>query len=139
MSEEDQTESLDFLLKPELIEKFIGMFDSRITALDDELARVETARKNIQAAQNELQEKKDILTNYQKFIKVKGFGYIKQTADEFFEEMRKANENRIPEPDDDYTCDEKVPVGPYVFKCTKAAFHDGECEFNKMTGVKIET
>lgn len=114
----------DFLLNPELIEKFLGMFDSKIKFYESELEKTENIKKQLQDNIRILEEKQEIMLNYLKFVKGKGFGYMKQTADEHFKNVKAADTNRVAAP--------KYCGIPYTFMnktytCMKPKDHTGDC------------
>jgi len=114
----------DFLLNPKLITEFLGMFESKIQFMEGELKKTENIRNQIKTNIDQLQEKHDIMLNYQKFISGKGFGYMKQTTDEHFKNMKEADSNRIVE--------NKYCGMPYTFmkkkyNCLKLEGHNGKC------------
>ncbi len=115
----------EFLLNEEDIEKFLGLLDSKIEYMDGELDKIEEARKQFEGNIQDLKEKRQILTRYSQFLKQKGFGFAKQEADEFFKEVKHANENRVTEPQ--IFCNMPFQYLNHTFQCLKPIGHDGPC------------
>jgi len=114
----------DFLLNPEMIDKFLGMFEGKIKFYEQELLKTENIRIQIKENINQLEEKQEIMLNYSKLIKGKGFGYMKQQADDHFKNMKESEANRIVE--------NKYCGMPYKFmkkeyNCLKPDGHEGNC------------
>ena len=112
----------DFLLNPELINEFLGMFESKILFYQGELEKTDNVRKQLNENISQLKEKQGIMMNYLKFIKEKGFGYMKQAADEHFKNVKEADSNRVVE----------YCGLPYMFmnkswNCMRSPGHDGDC------------
>lgn len=112
----------DFLLNPDLIEEFLGMFESKIEFMEGELEKTENIRKQIKTNITQLQEKHDIMLNYSKFISGKGFGYMKQVADEHFKNMKAAESSRIAE-----FCGMPYKFMGKEYNCLKPKEHHGKC------------
>lgn len=123
MEEKDKIPE-DFLLNPELIEKFLGMFKVKIGFMEGELEKTENIAKQIKINIVLLEEKHDLMLNYSKFISGKGFGYMKQEIDAHFKNMKESESNRIVE--------NKYCGMPYMFmrkeyNCLKPTGHTGKC------------
>jgi len=114
----------DFLLNPELIDKFLGMFKSKIGFLEEELEKTENIVKQIKVNIDLLQEKHDIMLNYSKFISGKGFGYMKQAIDNHFKNMKEAESNRIVE---NKYCGMSYIFMKKRYNCLKPKGHDEKC------------
>ena len=112
----------DFLLNPELIDTFLGMFDSKIQFYQGELEKTDNIRKQLQANISQLEEKQEIMLNYSKFIKGKGFGYMKQAADEHFKNVKDADSNRVVQ-----YCGEHYDFMGKLYSCMKPIEHEGDC------------
>ena len=116
----------EILLNPELLDEYIMMFASRIAHAEGEEIKKEKEFKDCQSLVLMLKEKQDVLLKYKKFLTLGGFGYTKQTADEFFSEMNQSNLDRIQfgEP--------PACSGTYIFmqmeyQCSKGSGHVGPC------------
>lgn len=137
MSEEEQEEEdLDFLLNPELVDRFKLMFERRLEATKTEKEEIDNAQKNITKTITNLEDKLEILTKYSEFIKAKGFGYCKQEADSYFEEMKNAEKDRLPTDfvNSSQTVETPRVCGEYylltsgeMFQCKKNEEHNGSC------------
>jgi len=112
----------DFLLNPDLIDKFLGMFDSKIQLYKSELEKTDNIRKQLQANISILEEKQEIMLNYSKFVKGKGFGYMKQTADEHFKNVKEADSNRVVQ-----YCGLPYNYLNKDWSCMRPPGHDGDC------------
>jgi len=139
MSEEEKEKIpnlSELLLNPKLIDDFLQMFNSQLEALADEGIRIEKIRESNEKTVNLLEEKRAILTKYKQFVDHKGFGYTKQQADSYFEEIAEAEKARIPEPenipeDSEHfnieICSQPYPFYGVILNCTRPRGHDGGC------------
>jgi hypothetical protein len=127
MSETENQEeefSPEVLLNPELLDEFINMFSGRLAYAEGEKVKTE---KTLQDQSNQillLQNKLEVLLKYKKFQALNGFGYTKQTADEFFENMTQANQDRIQFSE---TCSGKYMFMQMEYQCSKVPGHPGPC------------
>lgn len=124
----------DFLLNPKLMAEYINMMSANIEHLENEEEMMNEAKSNVTKRREELITKREVLSNYLKFTEAKGFGYTKQTADEYFTKMRESEANRISE-DPPRICFQTFSNPDYVFPvhCTLDEDHDGPCGFKDMS------
>ena len=100
------------------------MFESKIDFYNGELEKTENIANQLKTNIKQLGEKREIMSKYLEFINVKGFGYIKQTTDDHFKNMKESNTERVEAP--------KYCGMPYIFMnkewdCMKPEGHLGEC------------
>lgn len=139
MSEESKDENQEefnpeILLNAEMLDEYINMFASRIAHAEGEQIKKEKEMKEWEQMVLMLKNKQEVLLKYKKFLTLGGFGYTKQTADDFFDNMDQANLNRIkfgepPEPNFD---NQQQCPGTYIFmqmeyRCSKEPGHVGPC------------
>lgn len=129
MSEQKEKIPAEVLLNPELLEKFLDMFETNISYLESQKTEIENARKQTESDLNELKEKKDTLQRYSQFLNAKGFGYTKQTADEFFEQVKNSNSERLAA--ENPSCGKTYDCFGMSFKCQKQIFHTGDCGYGQ--------
>lgn len=125
---ENFEEPLDFLLKPELIKEFITMLQNRIAAAEANMSQLDETKAKIENTTNTLKSKLETLEKYTQFIEAKGFGYTKQTADEYFKKMNEAQTNRLLENNSSYShCGRNYVIDEMVYVCFRPENHEGEC------------
>lgn len=64
-------------------------------ALENAIDQLNNQKKQAEGQLNEIKNKMEILETYVKFVENKGFGYVKQQNDQYFEEMEAANKERL--------------------------------------------
>ncbi len=149
MSDEEQQEKINqdalaFLTSPELIEQFQSMYQKRLEYIRKQKDELDKKRDEMEKTLAVLEDNLEILDNYSKFINQKGFGYCKQEADSYFEEMVNAEKARMSEPnfetlyncsftsepmDDDPICGQYFMGGDGITmrNCPKPKGHKGKC------------
>lgn len=98
MSEQEHQEFTipdDILTNPELIGKFLKMFESRLASEEDMLNKINNAKETTQNRINDLTQKKELLEKYNTFLHCKGFAKVKQEVDEHAEEINEAQKERM--------------------------------------------
>lgn len=113
----------DFLLNPDMIEEFLGMFEAKIEFFQGQLDNTIKIKTQLEQNISQLTEKRDIMTQYLEFVNNKGFGYIKQNVDEYFKNMKAAGTNRV---SDNY-CGKDYILAAKHWSCMKTKGHVGDC------------
>ncbi len=129
-NQEEEDFNPEILLNPEMLDEYINMFASRIAHAEGEKIKAEKVLKDWESMVLMLKDKQDVLLKYKKFLTLGGFGYTKQTADDFFENMQQSNLDRIQftEPSEQLTpCHQVYQLMGIPYRCFKPAGHFDEC------------
>jgi len=121
----------EFLLNEEDIKKFLGLLDSKIEYMGEELDKIEKARKQFEGSINELKDKREILTRYFQF-KTVAFVWVKTNPlhkgkDVDVEKDKHANETRINEEEPPIFCNMTYAYLGSTFTCLKLSGHYEPC------------
>jgi len=120
----------EILLNPEMLDEYINMFASRIAHAEGEKIKSEKTLQDWKNMVLMLQNKQEVLLKYKKFLTLGGFGYTKQTADDFFENMDQANLDRLKfteSPQQINTCPGTYLFMQMEYQCAKEPGHVGPC------------